>query len=363
MKTFTRLALSLMHDLLFIGKTVFMSVAWFGELLELLWCFALQPHATQIMRTFSMAMAMLVLAGMSGDAVLNDTQSYDTVPSTKFRVELDLINISGEIYPQPQQACGPNCLRELRDSRSTRTALEAEQVEYVRKAYNELIFWQAWRINAKRCVDRLPAYERAEVFTHFPAELMAGKSLIESSGCRYITARNGDGGVGPMQITHPSPKVFRQVALMTGMTESEVMEANCFHVEGEARAVCARSASERDFFVNVLTGTVMYDSFEARMESRGAGFVAYNHGPGNTRRAIRTVGGSLKGRTISEFREAIPCYGNGRGCPQTYADRILAGAVMVDRVKRGLPLSPLAEGELQLMDIPGWNPEFDITIP
>lgn len=258
------------------------------------------------------------------------------------------------ITPGP---CGEACREEIRASRSDYAPIERNEARYVLEQYNTMVRSSAWRDWTALCVERMRQFDRAELYTLYPAELLAGKALIEGMGCRYITARNGDGGVGPAQITKPSTSDFQKVARMLRITTQDVREGNCFHVEGRARSTCAAASTEDDYFINVLTGAVMLSENEIALRSRGVALLAYNHGRGNATKAIDKVGGRHTRRQISEFRGAIPCFSAGHGCPKNYVDRVLAGAVMVDRLNRGLPLTPLES--LRLEDIPGWNPADD----
>ena len=180
----------------------------------------------------------------------------------------------------------------------------------------------------------------AEQLTRYPAELIAGISLIEAEGCKFISARNGDGGTGPMQITgYPGSGVIKRSAKILKIPESQVdYKTNYLH--------------------NVVVGTVILANYESQLQSRGPGLLAYNRGPGNVRKDMRRAKlTSFKRRVLSDFRGAIP-YSAGRGGkPRIYADKVLAGMVMIDRERKGLPLSQLTEIELE--NIPGSDPSQD----
>jgi len=176
--------------------------------------------------------------------------------------------------------------------------------------------------------------------TRYPAELIAGMSLIEAEGCQFIPARNGDGGIGPMQITgYPGSGIIKRAAKILSISEGEVDYKN-------------------DYLHNVVVGTAILANYESQLQSRGPGLLAYNRGPGNVRKDMRRAKlTSLKRRVLSDFRGAIP-YSAGRGGkPRIYADKVLAGMVMIDRMSRGLTLNTLSS--LDLDEIPGSDPSQD----
>ncbi len=273
-----------------------------------------------------------------------------------------LAEIIGESVSAPVASgpCNARCREAVRRERQRITPIEENEASYVLREYNVLVRSSVWRDRAKRCAEIMPVFETAQSYSLHPAPFIAGISLVESEGCRFLTAHNGDGGVGPMQITSKDLQSFAVVGGWLGMTTEEVTRANCHHVRGEARRRCAREADQRQFLVNVLTGSVMLDAGERSLQSRGPALIAYNRGGGNVRKDMGKVlddDASRRHRTISEFRGAIPCPGNGWGCARKYADKVLAGAVLVDRAHRGLPLVELES--LRREDIPGWNPALD----
>jgi len=116
--------------------------------------------------------------------------------------------------------------------------------------------------------------------------------------------------------------------------------------------------SETGYLHNVILGAVVLSHYEEMFDSRGAGILAYNHGPGNVRRAMKRAGlGTTSHRTISEFRGTVPDRLKNGGRPRVYLDRVLAGAVMVRRARLGMALEPI--DTLTLEDIPGAHPKED----
>lgn len=248
----------------------------------------------------------------------------------------------GDVEREPGNpgVCGKNCIKAIRESRAKLRGIEENEVQYVLKEYNTFVSSKTWRERAESCHKNYwQHFQKAEEMTLYPAEFISGKALIEGAGCRNISARNGDGGIGPMQITHPSSSHIVAVGRMLGVSKAKV-------------------DYRHDYLTNVLLGTVMFSDFENQFGSRGVGLLAYNRGPGNVRKDMRRGGlTNFKQRTLSDFRGGIPEKAGKGGRPRVYADKVLAGMVMMDRVARDLPLKPL--GKLTLDDIPGADPADD----
>ena len=230
---------------------------------------------------------------------------------------------------------------EVPQVRSLVRGIEPNETQYVLKQYNAYVKGNTWHSWTTDCTTEYWHYfVEAEQLTRYPAELIAGISLIEAEGCKFISARNGDGGTGPMQITgYPGSGVIKRSAKILKIPESQVdYKTNYLH--------------------NVVVGTVILANYESQLQSRGPGLLAYNRGPGNVRKDMRRAKlTSFKRRVLSDFRGAIP-YSAGRGGkPRIYADKVLAGMVMIDRERKGLPLSQLTEIELE--NIPGSDPSQD----
>lgn len=256
----------------------------------------------------------------------------------------------GEMSP----ACNEECIAKIRASRTQIKAIEENEVRYVLDRYNdEYVSSSTWRTRAQSCLDHWDVFEEAERRTLYPAELLAGKAFVEALGCKFIAATNGDGGIGPMQITNISNAHKKAAARALGLSVGELRY---------------KENSPTGYLHNVILGAIVLSDYEHKMKSRGVGILAYNTGMGGATLGTMGARGFMRranikrpyeGRTISEFRGAIPDSLNGGARPRIYVDRILAGAVIVDRAKRGLPLVKLSDGELQLEDIPGWNPACD----
>jgi len=237
-------------------------------------------------------------------------------------------------------ACGSKCQETIRASRAQLRGIEENEVSYVLTQYNAYVANPGWRTKATNCYAKYwEHFATAQRYTMYPAELIAGKALIEGDGCRFVDARNGDGGKGPMQITHPDDRHIRATGQMVGTSYEGVRWKS-------------------DYLHNVLLGTVMLSDFEDMFGSRGVGILAYNRGPGNVRRDMRKANiTSYKRRVLSDFRGGIP-YSAGRGGkPRIYVDKILAGAVIMSRLAQGKSLVPLET--LSLGDIPGSDPSKD----
>lgn len=237
-------------------------------------------------------------------------------------------------------ACGAKCQETIRTSRSHLRGIEENEVRYVLVQYNTYVASSGWRTKAQNCyAQHWEAFATAQRYTLYPAELIAGKALIEGDGCRFVNSYNGDGGKGPMQITHPDSSHIRATGQMLGTTKEGVRW-------------------QSDYLHNVLLGTVMLSDFENMFGSRGVGILAYNRGPGNVRRDMRRGNlDSTKHRVISDFRGSIPERAGIGGKPRVYVDKILAGAVIMSRVAHGKPL--VALDSLSLSDIPGADPSQD----
>ncbi|OGL94944.1 hypothetical protein A2258_02240 [Candidatus Uhrbacteria bacterium RIFOXYA2_FULL_41_8] len=248
----------------------------------------------------------------------------------------------GDVEREPGNppVCGKDCIKTIRESRAKLRGIEENEAQYVLREYNAFVASSTWRERAESChKNHWQHFQKAEEMTLYPAAFISGKALIEGAGCRNIAATNGDGGIGPMQITHPYSSHIVAVGRMLGVSKASV-------------------DYRHDYLTNVLLGTVMFSDFENQFGSRGVGLLAYNRGPGNVRKDMRR--GELtnfKQRTLSDFRGGIPEHAGKGGRPRVYADRVLAGMVMMDRVARNLPLKPLER--LTLEDIPGANPTDD----
>ena len=237
-------------------------------------------------------------------------------------------------------ACGTKCQETIRESRSRLRGIEENEVRYVLKQYNAYVASAIWRTKAQNCYEQYwEHFAAAQRYTMYPAELIAGKALIEGDGCRFVDARNGDGGKGPMQITHPDDRHIRATGIMLGTSYEGVRWKS-------------------DYRHNVLLGTVMLSDFEDMFGSRGVGILAYNRGPGNVRKDMRRASiTSDKRRVISDFRGGIPERAGRGGKPRIYVDKILAGAVIMSRLAQGKGLVPLET--MNLGDIPGSDPSKD----
>ncbi|MBU4452872.1 lytic transglycosylase domain-containing protein, partial [Patescibacteria group bacterium] len=250
------------------------------------------------------------------------------------------VDIDPPVKPGEPAVCGDACVKEIRNSRSKLRGIEKEELRYVLEEYNSYVASETWRQRAQSCHQNYwEHFQKAEEITLYPSELLAGKALIEGAGCKFITATNGDGGIGPMQITHPVSGHINATARLLGTTSDGVQYRS-------------------DYLHNVLLGAVMFSDFEDMFGSRGVGILAYNRGPGNVRRDMRRAGlNSYMRRVISDFRGGIPEHAGKGGRPRVYADKVLAGMVMMYRVSHGLPLEPLTK--LTLDDIPGADPSQD----
>ncbi len=249
-------------------------------------------------------------------------------------------------------ACGPSCVAEIRAARKGIAPIEANEARYVLDRYNnEYVNSASWRKRTEGCLSHWDAFQKAERLTLYPAELLAGKAFVEALGCQFIGATNGDGGIGPMQITHVSPKHLKDAATALGISVRELRY---------------KENSPTGYLHNVVLGAYVFGDYEVLMKSRGVGMLAYNAGPGHPttgrmgargfmRRA--SLGLPYTGRQLSDFRGVIPDSLNRGARPKVYVDRVLAGAVMVDRAHRGLPLVQL--DTLNLKDIPGHDPRRD----
>lgn len=259
--------------------------------------------------------------------------------------------------------CNADCQVKIATRRATIVPIEGNEVEYVRKRLREEYanpaspIWQTDRI--RTCMENWPFYERAQEYTMIPAAFLAGKAYVESGGCRFVDATNGDGGKGPMQITTPSKWHEEAVGAMLHEPRSFVRKGWKGQLDDP----------NMNYWVNVLMGAVMLSGFEEQFNSRGVGILAYNAGPGNVASYMRAAGvagcygdvpHSCDNYQISQFRGTIPEITRTKAKPRIYVDRILAGVVMVDRAHRGLPVTDGSwiDG-LTLADIPGANPQRD----
>ena len=233
--------------------------------------------------------------------------------------------------------CDSDCQNRIHLSRTKVAPIEANEVRYVLKIVQDEYSANLWQARLKTCLDKWEYFERAQRVTMYPAGLLAGKAYVEGAGCRFL--RSGDGGYGPMQITSPTARHVKDVATMLGLKASNVKW-------------------KEDYWHNVLLGAVMLSDFENEFESRGVGIFAYNSGPGATRKYMRKANiKDFTGRTISDFRGAIPTGFSDGARPRIYLDRVLAGAVLVQRAKNGQPTTGIKR--LELHDIPGAVPVQD----
>lgn len=306
--------------------------------------------------------------GLAWGVVLTATTQYFALNPLMQRWRDEKVEVT-EAEPSPvatvigesNGVCSAKCVEKIRASRARIVGIEPNEVRYVRERYNdEYVNSATWRERAKNCVKHWDAFEEAEKRTLYPAELLAGKAFVEALGCQFIRATNGDGGIGPMQITRVPPEYLDMAAQNFGIPRS---------------ALRYKEDSEVGYRHNVVLGAITLSEYEILLESRGPGILAYNTGPGHPRtgkagaRGYMRVAGldGSKGHTISDFRGAIPDMTPSKARPRIYVDRILAGAVMVDRARRDLPLVPLGPGDLTLEDIPGNDPrrdgeQFSVTI-
>mgnify|MGYP003978778879 CR=1 FL=1 len=259
-----------------------------------------------------------------------------------------LVEIAEEAYPDifigVEGPCPPACQGVIHESRSGLRGIEQNEVRYVLKQYNEHFATSSgWQKKAQSCYDEhWEDFEVAQRYTMYPAALIAGKALYEGDGCKFVNSYNGDGGVGPMQITHPDDRHIAAVGTMLGTNSAGVKW-------------------RESYLHNVLLGTVMLSDFEDMFQSRGVGILAYNRGPGNVKkdmwRSNLIPKGQERRRVISDFRGAIPDGAGKGGKPKIYLDRVLAASLMMQRVADGKDLEPI--DDLDLDDIPGSDPSQD----
>lgn len=267
--------------------------------------------------------AFVVLLGLfiSGCATCSDKQ-YSPV----------LEQISGEHFSNA--GCDTKCQTTINAVRSRYVGVEQNEVRYVLTRIQREYSGADWQAKLQTCLDRWTEFQTAENYTLYPAALLAGQAYIESRGCQML--RSTDGGYGPMQITSPETRHIHTVATMLHISETEVSwKTNYLH--------------------NVLLGAVMLSAYEDMFESRGVGIIAYNSGPGATRRYMRKAGISEFSRhVLSDFRGTVPEGFSDGARPKIYVDRVLAGAVLIERAKQRLPTTHIET--LSLEDIPGAQP-------
>jgi hypothetical protein len=310
------------------------------------------PHVSGFVLCLMLGIGVMGIpraAGVGGDLIVWIQSFTPSVPG-------GLIGGLGGDYAV-DNGCNANCQAKIATRRAAIVGIEANELEYVKTrlreeyAKPENAVWHTKRIAT--CMENWPFYERAQEYTMIPASLLAGKAYVEGIGCQFVNATNGDGGKGPMQITTPENWHEDAVGAMLHENRSWVRKG------WKGRL----SDPNWNYFVNVLVGAVMLSGYEEQFNSRGVGIFAYNSGPGATRRYMRLAGvqeGQFGNQIISNFRGTIPAGFNDGARPQIYLDRILAGAVMVDRAHRGLPVmdGPWID-QLTLADIPGADPRKD----
>ena len=250
--------------------------------------------------------------------------------------------------------CDAECQTVIKTRRATIVGIEENEVRYVqaelRREYASSTLWNTTRVQT--CVANWGMYVKAQQYTLYPAALLAGKAYVEGAGCTF--AHSGDGGYGPMQITTPEAWHENAVGAMLHEPRSWVKDAWHGKLTGE-------SGPSWSYWTNVLVGAVMLSGYEEQFNSRGVGIFAYNSGPGAAKKYMRE--GNLAGygdHQISDFRGALPESFRDGSRPRIYVDRILAGAVMVDRAHRGLQVTDGSWiDQLTLADIPGADPRKD----
>jgi|GEM_PF-5757542 len=283
---------------------------------------------------YSMLLSVYLFVSKPQSASLVDVAEEITKPSIVEQVKAKLPGIM-----LGNQPCAVKCQRIIRESRAKLTGIEENEVSYALAQYNSLLS-SGWARKAESCYkEHYQHFEKAQSYTMYPAALIAGKALLEGDGCKFVNAYNGDGGKGPMQITHPSARHIAATTTMLGLEANELQwKGNYLH--------------------NVLLGTVMLSDFEDMFRSRGVGMLAYNRGPGNVRNDMRKAGiTDFENKVVSDFRGAIPEKAGIGGRPRIYIDKILAASVMMQRLQDGKPLVELFS--LSLEDIPGSDPAKD----
>ncbi len=247
---------------------------------------------------------------------------------------------------KPSSQCGKECVAKIQASRKNIVGIEPNELKYVNQQLKGEYSVPVWSARARSCLKHWPQFAKASELTLYPAELLAGKAFVEALGCQFIKATNGDGGVGPMQITTPDSTDIKDLGRMLGVSTADAKKRY-------------RVNSEDGYNANVLLGAIMLSRAENTFQSRGVGMLAYNRGAGNVKKDMRR--GKLSSpylrHHLSDFRGAVPTKAGKGGRPQIYVDRILAGAVMIDRAHRGLAIltSPIRS----IQEIPGYNPAQD----
>lgn len=229
----------------------------------------------------------------------------------------------------------------IRAARSEIAPLTPDIVEPVREMYNkEFETRKKW---SKNCLEEAANFDRVERKTLYPRALLLGKALHESMGCRMISATNGDGGQGYAQVTTPTAKQKRSAAAMVGLENVQDLDWK----------------SKPDH--HLALATVMFDDCERTFGRRDLGLLCYNMGAGGVRKIARKVGWN-KSKPYPSLPKLLPHIWSKpkKGwLPNIYVQRVLAGAVMMEKLRKGEPLRKLNKGELTLKDIPGWNPAAD----
>lgn len=236
-----------------------------------------------------------------------------------------------------KSGCDSECQAVIRASRSLLTPIEANETRYVLMRLQQEYSAPLWQNRIITCLAHWDDFEWAHRYTLYPTAFIAGKAYVEGAGCKF--AKSFDGGYGPLQVTHPTRRQIQDVANMLHVKESEV-------------------AWKTNYRHNLLLGLVMFSYAENEFSSRGPGILAYNTGAGGVRKHMRKAGLTIfTKREISNFRGTIPEQLKSGACPKIYVDRVLAGAVLMDRAHRKLPTVGIAS--LTLADIPGANPKTD----
>lgn len=237
----------------------------------------------------------------------------------------------------PEAHTVPSYVAAIRDARAQIAPIDASITSKVIDEYNDYLAagQEQW---VRNCLEYREVFSEVERYTLYDASLLAGKAAQESGGCN-MRASDWAGGRGLVQITsRPERRWIRGVATILSIDSSAV-------------------DYKHDPLHNVLMGTMFLDDYERQLGSRPHGLLAYNMGPGGVRKTVRRMGYNPS-RSLPTIVQMYPhlTY-NSRMKPRVYVARVLALAVMYDRVERGEVITPL--DSLEVEDIPGWNPELD----
>ena len=239
----------------------------------------------------------------------------------------------------------PHCMK-VREARANIAPFDDDILDYATKAYNKHVPSHVpW---AKRCSTRKADFERIERKTLYPIAMIIGIASHESAGCQMISATNGDGGTGYMQVTRAPVEFKRRAASMLGLTSVKELNLN-------------------DPVHNVAVGMVIWDDCEVHTLRRDLAALCYNRGIGAVNAVAPWAGDRSwkRGKPYPHFVAVYP-YINTKVYPslgptaKRYTGEVLAHMVMVGKVLRGEEPKDIPSGQLlTLNDIPGWNPEDD----